>query len=180
MRAYPVMEKHSLVWIWMGDQEADAGAIPDFSVLGVATRWGADHVIDMAKVPTPEARMEMVWQWTRGRGPDVVIECAGPTQAFEDGFNLTPNGGRYLVIGTTDAKPSNLVARRINLGQVSVSGSFAATARHYYQSMRFLQNNQKRFSFGDMISRRYTLDQTGEALSAMESLREIKPAVVFQ
>ena len=33
VRAYPVVEKHSLVWIWMGDLEADHAAIPDFSLL---------------------------------------------------------------------------------------------------------------------------------------------------
>jgi len=28
-----VQEKHSLVWIWMGDQEADPALIPDFNIL---------------------------------------------------------------------------------------------------------------------------------------------------
>lgn len=31
--AYPVLEKHSLIWIWMGDQPADPAAIPDFTLL---------------------------------------------------------------------------------------------------------------------------------------------------
>lgn len=31
--AYPVCEKHSLIWIWMGSQEADTSSIPDFSAL---------------------------------------------------------------------------------------------------------------------------------------------------
>jgi phenylpropionate dioxygenase-like ring-hydroxylating dioxygenase large terminal subunit len=30
--SYPVVEKHSLVWIWMGDRPADANLIPDFSL----------------------------------------------------------------------------------------------------------------------------------------------------
>ena len=34
VRAYPVAEKHSLIWIWMGDSDrADPAAIPDFSIL---------------------------------------------------------------------------------------------------------------------------------------------------
>jgi L-iditol 2-dehydrogenase len=148
--------------------------------LDVATRWGADHVIDMAKVPNAADRREMVWQWTDGRGPDIVIECAGPSQAFEDGFNLIRDGGRYLVIGQADSTPSKLQASRINLREVEVSGSFSATARHYYKSMRFLENNSSRFSFSDLITRKYTLPQAGEALSAMASMQEIKPAVIFQ
>jgi phenylpropionate dioxygenase-like ring-hydroxylating dioxygenase large terminal subunit len=33
VRAYPVVERHSLVWIWMGDRQADPAVIPDFSLL---------------------------------------------------------------------------------------------------------------------------------------------------
>ena len=33
VKTYPLLEKHTLVWIWMGDAEPDAGLIPDFSYL---------------------------------------------------------------------------------------------------------------------------------------------------
>ena len=46
--------------------------------------------------------------------------------------------------------------------------------------MRFLQNNHKRFSFQDLISNRYKLEQATEALEAQASYREIKPAIMFQ
>lgn len=151
---------------------------PDARV-DLARKWGADHVINMEKVSSAQERKDMVWQWTEGRGPDVVIECAGPKQAFEDGFTLSRDGARYLVIGQTDANPSSIAASRINLRQVSVMGSFSATARHYYKSMRFLQNNHKRFSFGDLISNRYKLDDVTLAMEAMASMREVKPALMF-
>jgi len=31
VRSYPVVEKHTLLWIWMGDREADESLIPDYS-----------------------------------------------------------------------------------------------------------------------------------------------------
>jgi D-arabinose 1-dehydrogenase-like Zn-dependent alcohol dehydrogenase len=148
--------------------------------LALAKKWGADHVIDMEKVTAVKERKEMVWQWTDGRGPDVVIECAGPKQAFEDGFDLSRDGARYLVIGQTELAESSIAAARINLRQVSLTGSFSATARHYYKAMRFLQTAHKRFSFEDLISNRYTLDQTTQAMESMAALREIKPAIMFQ
>ncbi len=147
--------------------------------LDVARRWGADHVIDMEKVGRPEERKEMVWAWTGGKGPDIVIECAGPAQAFEDGFNLIRDGGRYLVIGQTDPQPSRLAASRINLRQVDISGSFSATARHYYKAMRFLQHAGKRFRFEDLVTRRFSLEQAEQALQAMGAMEDIKPAVMF-
>jgi vanillate O-demethylase monooxygenase subunit len=33
LRSYPAVEKHSLIWVWMGQGEPDLSAIPDFSVL---------------------------------------------------------------------------------------------------------------------------------------------------
>lgn len=148
--------------------------------LDLALRWGADQVIDIEKVSRAEDRKEMVWAWTDGKGPDIVIECAGPGQAFEDGFNLIRDGGRYLVIGQTDPQPSRLLASRVNLRQVDILGSFSATARHYYKAIRFLQSAGKRFSFEDLVTRRFSLDQAEQALNAMASMEDIKPAVLFQ
>jgi phenylpropionate dioxygenase-like ring-hydroxylating dioxygenase large terminal subunit len=39
VRAYPVIEKHSLLWIWMGERPADPSSIPDYSCFD-----GADPV----------------------------------------------------------------------------------------------------------------------------------------
>lgn len=33
VRAYPVQEKHSLIWIWMGEQPANPTLVPDFRML---------------------------------------------------------------------------------------------------------------------------------------------------
>jgi vanillate O-demethylase monooxygenase subunit len=33
LKSYPVVERHSLIWIWMGDRAADPAAIPDYSCL---------------------------------------------------------------------------------------------------------------------------------------------------
>ena len=33
VRSYPVAEKHSMIWIWMGEKDADPSLIPDFSIL---------------------------------------------------------------------------------------------------------------------------------------------------
>jgi phenylpropionate dioxygenase-like ring-hydroxylating dioxygenase large terminal subunit len=33
LRSYPVVERHSLIWIWMGEKSADPATIPDYSCL---------------------------------------------------------------------------------------------------------------------------------------------------
>jgi Zn-dependent alcohol dehydrogenase len=49
---------------------------------------------------------------------------------------------------------------------------------HYYKALQFIQNNRDRFTFEDMLSNRYRLDQINDAMEAMRSFREVKPVVV--
>jgi phenylpropionate dioxygenase-like ring-hydroxylating dioxygenase large terminal subunit len=50
--AYPVAEKHGIVWIWMGTRAADTAVIPDFSIFDDAgDRLGRhDHIIFDANI----------------------------------------------------------------------------------------------------------------------------------
>jgi vanillate O-demethylase monooxygenase subunit len=66
IRAYPVVERHTLLWVWMGDQPANADLIPDFShldedapgivskrdwmVIDVDYRLMADNLLDLSHV----------------------------------------------------------------------------------------------------------------------------------
>lgn len=46
VRSFPVLERHSVIWIWMGEPDrADAALIPDFSSMDPETRWvGKDYL----------------------------------------------------------------------------------------------------------------------------------------
>jgi len=48
VRSYPAYDKHTMVWIWMGDEPADPATIPDYSVLdaeaGYKTSGGYLHM----------------------------------------------------------------------------------------------------------------------------------------
>jgi phenylpropionate dioxygenase-like ring-hydroxylating dioxygenase large terminal subunit len=66
LRSYPVVERHSILWIWMGDQPAEPTRIPDFShldddapgvvskrdwmVIDVDYRLMADNLLDLSHV----------------------------------------------------------------------------------------------------------------------------------
>jgi len=87
-------------------------------------------------------------------------------------------GGRYLVIGQTDPTPISIVPSMINLRSIDIIGVASASIPHFYKAMQFLQNNQKRFSFLDLISNTYRLEEVNTALKSMEQLQEIKPAIL--
>lgn len=66
LRSYPVVERHTLLWIWMGDQEPTPDTIPDFShldedapgivskrdwmIIDVDYRLMADNLLDLSHV----------------------------------------------------------------------------------------------------------------------------------
>jgi len=146
--------------------------------LRVAEKWGATHTIDLDQVTDSAERLRMIQEWTDGRGPDVVVEAAGPAAAFRDGLEAVRRGGRFLVIGTTDPTPIAINATAFNIRELEVVGVLSGTVPHFYKAVRFLQAQGDRFTFSDMITNTYSLEQTPQALQAMAAQREIKPAIV--
>ena len=51
VQSYPVVERHSVVWIWMGDPDkANPDSIPDFRSMDPETRWvGKDYLLAKAE-----------------------------------------------------------------------------------------------------------------------------------
>jgi D-arabinose 1-dehydrogenase-like Zn-dependent alcohol dehydrogenase len=146
--------------------------------LDLAKKWGADYIINIEETENPEERKDIILGLTEGRGPDVVIECAGPANAFKEGLELVRRGGRYLVIGQTDPNPILIHPTNINIKNIEIVGVLSASVPHYYKAMQFLKNNRNRFSFSDLISNVYKLEDINRALESMSQLKEIKPAII--
>ena len=53
--------------------------------LELAHEFGADYVININEYDTAEARIERVWELTRGRGADVVMELVGRAELLVEG-----------------------------------------------------------------------------------------------
>ena len=146
--------------------------------VALAQQWGATHAINLSEVEDARERIQMVKNYTGGRGADLVIEAAGPPSAFEEGLEMVRRGGRFLVIGTTAGRPVQISPRRFNKDMVEVIGVVAAHVGHFYKALQFLKSNADRFDFSAMITSRYPLAQINEALESMAALREIKPAIL--
>jgi threonine dehydrogenase-like Zn-dependent dehydrogenase len=144
----------------------------------VAKKWGVTQTIDIEAVPDARARTRLIRDWTDGRGADIVIEVSGGTNAFPEGISMVRRGGRYLVIGQVGGHEVSLAPRYIVEKQLTVLGVMSGDTEHYYKALQFLQNNRDRFTFEDMLSNRYRLDQINDAMEAMRAFREVKPVVV--
>lgn len=145
--------------------------------LAIARSWGADVIVDVETTDIA-TRREIVLDRTDGRGADLVIECSGANPAFAEGMDLVRRGGRYLVVGASDPRPAQIRPTDFPLRQLTVAGSMSGDISHYYRALTFLRDHQDRVSFSDILGSRFALDQVGEALDAMESMREIKPVII--
>lgn len=147
--------------------------------LAVAEKWGVSQTINIDEVPDARERRRIIRDLTERRGADIVIEVSGGRTAFPEGIDLARRGGRYLVIGQVGDYQVSMAPRLIVEKQLSVIGVMSGDTEHYYKALQFIQQNGDRFSFADMLSNRYRLDQINDAMDAMHGFREVKPVVVF-
>ena len=145
--------------------------------LEIAARWGADSTLDFLAT-TGEERAQAVRDLSEGRGADLVVECSGAAAAFEEGFDLVRRGGRYLILGQADPRPSRIHATNINLRQLTVLGTISADVSHYRRAVTFIDDNAGRFDFEALLGTSYHLDQVNDALEAMRGAVEPKPVIV--
>jgi threonine dehydrogenase-like Zn-dependent dehydrogenase len=148
--------------------------------LELAKEVGADEVVDIAKYPTPEARVERVKELTRGLGPDVVVECSGANTAVQEGLEMVRKGGKYLVIGqATDYGQQPINPSLITLKAVRMEGAMASTAPFGYivRSVEAM-NSVIPFPVEKLITHKYPLAGINEAIKAHESYEAMIPVIM--
>lgn len=146
--------------------------------LELARRWGADHTINIDD-KSPEERIKEVYELTDGLGADVVIEVAGPPQAFLDALEMVRKGGRILEHGVTVTDPLTFTPSTIIFKQITILGSAHAQIEDIWRGLQFIKTHKHKYPFSEIVSNKYALDQVTEALLAMEEGKEIKPVIVF-
>ncbi len=133
--------------------------------LDMARRFGADHVISLEDVKSPQERINAVRQITGGYGADVVLECVGRPDAVTEGMEMCRDGGKYLILGHyCNAGPTSWNPHVVTRKQLQVFGSWSSEPRHLRAAIDFLRANRERFPFHEMVTHRFTLDQADEAL----------------
>jgi phenylpropionate dioxygenase-like ring-hydroxylating dioxygenase large terminal subunit len=130
VRAYPVLERHGALWIWMGEPaQADPGKLPDFSEVEQRPGWTRvegylhvranyqlmiDNLLDLSHVPflhpflgggappPPEFR------------PDIRMETQGDAVVAISEFHSMPNTPLYQMLWERGAPP-DIVDMRANI-----------------------------------------------------------------
>jgi len=140
-----------------------------------ALRMGADHAVS----PGAEAR-DAVGSATNGRGADAVIEATGVPTAFVEGCELARDAGTVVVVGHyTDAGAVPLNPHtHLNRKHLTVRGCWGTDFAHVWRAMRILSRLRRRFPWSSLVSRRYSLEEAGQAIADVEAKRVVKAVIV--
>lgn len=146
--------------------------------LTLASQMGADVTLDLASTNAGD-RATRIRRLTDGTGPDIVIEAAGSSSAFEEGLDLVRDGGTYVVAGHyTDGGDSRVNAHwHINRKHLDLRGCWGSEARHFLKAIGILERHGARFPWASIGARTYSLDELTLALTDAEAMRLPKALV---
>ena len=140
--------------------------------------FGADHTLNVV-APSQEERIDLVHQWTDGRGVDVAIEGVGYPEAVPEALPMLRRGGMYILegvfvdMGDVPFNPHLIVSKGLRLIGLS-NHPFTA----YKPCMELMLRYQDRIPFQEFVTHRFPLDQAQAAIDTALGLECLK--VVFQ
>jgi L-iditol 2-dehydrogenase len=111
--------------------------------LEAARAFGVDDTISVSET-APAERIEWVRELTGGRGADVTIEATGVPSAVREGFKMTRDAGRYVIVGHyTDAGDVSINPHTdINLKHLEIRGTWGADFNHFYRMVKNVEGGR--------------------------------------
>jgi 5-exo-hydroxycamphor dehydrogenase len=143
-----------------------------------AAKLGATHTIPLADT-TQDERRDDVLALTSGRGADAVIEAAGHISAFAEGIHLLAEHGRYVILGLYSgdaAVPVNPVL--LNNRNLSIIGCLSDALSNFAPALDIAAAHGDRLRFADLITHRFSLQETEAAIKAAAAGIAVKSVVV--
>ena len=136
--------------------------------LQLAEEFGADYTINVEEYNTSETRVNRVWELTRGRGADIVMELVGISSLMPEGIAMLTKGGTFVEIGhispgKVEIDPSSIVrsGKRI-IGSIMYKPVLMATI------LDFLVRSHRRLPFDKIVSHKFKLADIDEAFAKAE------------
>ncbi|MGH3089221.1 MAG: zinc-binding dehydrogenase [Rubrobacteraceae bacterium] len=147
----------------------------------LAKRFGAEEIVDMKELETPDERVERVKSLTDGYGADVVLEVTGVPAAFAEAIQLARPGGRVIEIGNVNVGEGHEVSFSpgfITRKLLHVQGFVRYQPWYLHRALRFLERKRRDHPFDELSDREYGLEEVGEAIERAEGKKVARPAVV--
>ena len=148
------------------------------SRLDIAKKFGADHVIDIGRVPQ-SAVIAQVRQLCRPDGADAVIEVCGVPDVIAQGLQMLRTGGRYVLGGLVNPGADVTIdANMLVKGWVTMRGIHNYHPRHLIQALEFVMANRQRFPFKDIVDAKFALNELDAAFKKASERTVLRAAIV--
>ncbi|MDR7417679.1 MAG: zinc-binding dehydrogenase [Armatimonadota bacterium] len=133
--------------------------------LRMARRLGADHVVNAAET-TAADRVALVRDLTRGRGADVVVECAGVPQVIPECLDMLRIGGMLVEAGNFSDLGEVAISphRHLCSKNVRIIGVGGEEGASYGPSMRQLARYMRHYPLREFVTHRYGLGDVETAV----------------
>ncbi|MBM3158045.1 MAG: zinc-binding dehydrogenase [Chloroflexi bacterium] len=119
-------------------------------------RGAVDEVID-AKTTNP---VERILELTKGRGPDVVFECAGAVATTQQSVALVRKGGTIVIVAIC-FETVELPVSNINLRGLTIKGSMCFSPGEYAAALKLIKN--RAIDVSPLLTVKMPLDKINEA-----------------
>jgi len=141
--------------------------------LRLARELGATFVVDAEH----EDIRQILLDATDGRGADVVIECTGKPEVWQQALSLVRRGGSVVLFGGC---PSGSVVHfdtsRIHYDQVTLVSPFHYTSRSVRKAYELL--GEKRIAVGRLITEKFPLNRLLEVFDLLQHGECVKYALI--
>ena len=146
--------------------------------LEFAKKWGATDIVNANDFKDSAERVQYLRDLCGGRGANVIIECSGSLPVFAENLDILAYYGKYLIVGQTSDQAVPIVPNKIQRKSAVVIGSHSGDIRHYIKCLKFVQANKNKYPFGEIISKKYKLEDANQALEDMRAGIALKAALV--
>ncbi|MEM3506327.1 MAG: zinc-binding dehydrogenase [Candidatus Bathyarchaeia archaeon] len=147
--------------------------------LQIAKNLGADYLINIEELSEQKDRIEKVMELTDGVGADIVLECSGNPEAFQEGILLCRDSGKYAEIGHyTDKGAIAINPHHITRKQLKIYGSWGMAPRHYSKALKIIERIWKKYRLNEIVSHKFSLKDATKALEMVEEGKVIKALIL--
>jgi L-iditol 2-dehydrogenase len=132
---------------------------------------------DIAINPQKEDAYKKIMMFTKNKGADVVFECTGVPEVWEDSVRFVRKGGTIVLFG--GCKPGTQVTYdtgRIHYDEITLKGAFHYNPSDVAQAYKLLSHGK--IKVAGLISGEYPLHDLKKALDLLAAGKGIKYAII--
>lgn len=143
-----------------------------------AKRFGATHTINLKDVADTADLVSKIKE-IAPYGIDAALEFCGRAEAATQAIAALRIGGRYMIAGMVNPTPLDMDANNITRKCLTIKGIHNYAPQHLGIALKFLEENQDKFPYKELVGETFPLDKINEAVEVSKSQKYIRVAIKY-